>query len=138
MKTTETIAFMLLIMGASVSIAEEPVRVHVRYVTAAIWPRTFDATPDNMTNIYAGTRATNIVVSEQLKGLAPIQFYSAVFGTNTPEIVFVSELKIWRYDPAHTNYSIAQSYRNRAMRKETAFTTTLRDGDVVFFHATVD
>ena len=128
----------LLMLITAISFAATPVRVHVRYVNAALWPRTFDATPENMTNIYAGTRATNVVVSEQLTGLSPIHFYKTVFGTNTPEIVWVSELKIWRYNPSLTNYSVAHYYRNKAMRTDTNFTQNLQEGDVVFFHGTVD
>ena len=138
MNASQRTAVATLILSAAACFAGDPIQVHVRYLNAAIWPKTFDATPDNTTNIFSGSRSTNVVVSEELTRLTPVQFYKAAFGTNTPEIVWVTELRVWRYDPAQTNYSVAQYYHNRAMLRDTNFTTRLRDGDVVFFTGTVD
>lgn len=123
---------------AMVSRANEPKRIEVRYVQAVIWPKTFDATPDNKMNIYTGTRSTNIVLAGDMTNLAPIQLYTRAFGTNTPELVWVNEARVLRYDTMHTNYFVPYFYMSGEMRRETNFTSRLCDGDIVFFTETVD
>lgn len=123
---------------AMLACADEPKRIEVRYIHAAIWPRTFDATPDNRTNIYTGTRSTNVVLSGDTTNLAPIQLYTRAFGTNTPDVVWVNEARVFRYDAMHTNYFVPHFYRGREISSETDFTSRLHDGDLVYFTRTVD
>ncbi len=138
MNASRYAALGLLILCIGASTASQPVRLHVRYVTAAMWPETFDATPEDMKKMPAGTYSEDVELSPQFQGLTPIDFYQAVFGTNTPVFPLVSRVKVYRFNPAYTNYSLAHSYRYRAMLTDTNFTDLLHDGDVVYFHATVD
>ena len=137
-KIIPCLVFIVTPLLGIVSIADEAIHIYVMFRLTPPWPQQVQGTPESIKESFRPSLATNLALSVTSPGPTPLALCTSTFGTNSSALAWLFALKVYRYNPATTNYLMVHDIPFRDMRTNTTVLGALKEGDVLFYHGCVD
>jgi hypothetical protein len=125
-----------VLFASSLCFASEKIQVVIMCRLQQLWHSNYQATPDEIENALRPGMTTNIILRTEHNGMHPREFLDSVF-ENDKGNLFMSSMRVLRYQEKTTNYTIIASFR-LSNYSNTNFVSQLESGDIIFFHGHVD